>query len=175
MFTLNFTFEEKDKQPITLQAEAGDSILEIALKNDIELHHNCGGVCACSTCHDVVNSGNNSKGLMLDIGVTTAGGVAAVALNTAGLPQFTLTCVSGNQTGRRTVVTDPGAALITGKCADIGKTKVPALRDLAARGPYFHNGSAGNLRDVVNFYDRRFRLGLSPQEVTDLVNFLSTL
>ena len=130
---------------------------------------------ACSTCHDVVNSGNNSKGLMLDIGVTTAGGVAAVALNAAGLPQFTLTCISGNQAGRRTVVTDPGAALITGKCADIGKTKVPALRNLAARGPYFHNGSAGNLRDVVNFYDRRFRLGLSQQEVTDLVNFLSAL
>ena len=52
MYTINFKFQQKGKEPITLNnIEAGDSILEIALKNDIDLHHNCGGVCACSTCH----------------------------------------------------------------------------------------------------------------------------
>lgn len=39
--------------------ESGQSLLEIALKNDIELHHNCGGVCACSTCHLYVEKGDS--------------------------------------------------------------------------------------------------------------------
>jgi 2Fe-2S ferredoxin len=34
-----------------------DDDKEVALKNDIELHHNCGGVCACSTCHLYVEQG----------------------------------------------------------------------------------------------------------------------
>ncbi len=37
--------------------EAGNSLLEVALMNDIELHHNCGGVCACTTCHLYVEKG----------------------------------------------------------------------------------------------------------------------
>ncbi len=58
MYTIHFTFEEKGLEPVTLEnVEAGDSILEIALKNNIDLHHNCGGVCACSTCHVYVQSG----------------------------------------------------------------------------------------------------------------------
>ena len=47
-------------QPVTLQQiAAGQSLLEVALKHDIELHHNCGGVCACSTCHLYVNKGED--------------------------------------------------------------------------------------------------------------------
>ena len=46
--------------------------------------------------------------------------------------------------------------MITGKWADIGKFKGPVLRALAARAPYFHNGSAVTLEDVVEFYDKRF-------------------
>lgn len=42
------------------------SVLEIALKNDIELHHNCGGVCACSTCHVYVNKGEEHLEEMTD-------------------------------------------------------------------------------------------------------------
>lgn len=71
--------------------------------------------------------------------------------------------------------TDPGAGLFSGLCADINRVKVPGLRGLAARAPYFHNGSAANLAQVVNFYNARFRLGLNPQQKTDLVNFLSAL
>lgn len=60
MYTIQFKFEQKGLEPITLSnIEAGDSILEIALKNDIDLHHNCGGVCACSTCHVYVESGED--------------------------------------------------------------------------------------------------------------------
>lgn len=60
MYTINFKFEEKGLAPISLtNIEAGDSILEIALKNDIDLHHNCGGVCACSTCHVYIETGDD--------------------------------------------------------------------------------------------------------------------
>lgn len=60
MYTITFNFEQKGLKPLTLSGiEAGDSLLEVALKNDIELHHNCGGVCACSTCHLYVNAGED--------------------------------------------------------------------------------------------------------------------
>ena len=45
----------------------------------------------------------------------------------------------------------------------------------ARRPPYFHNGSAATLMDVVEFYDTRFGLGLTPAEKADLVAFLLTL
>jgi cytochrome c peroxidase len=49
------------------------------------------------------------------------------------------------------------------------------LRGLAARAPYFSNGSAENLGALVDFYNRRFNMGLTEQERADLVNFLSVL
>lgn len=59
MYTIKFRFEEKGREPITLtNVEDDQSILEVALKNNINLHHNCGGVCACSTCHLYVNNGD---------------------------------------------------------------------------------------------------------------------
>jgi ferredoxin, 2Fe-2S len=58
MYSIRFQFEEKDKAPIVIdEAPVDDSILEVALKNGIDIHHNCGGVCACSTCHIYVESG----------------------------------------------------------------------------------------------------------------------
>ena len=49
MYTIKFRFEEKGREPVTLtDIEPDQSLLEVALLNDIELHHNCGGVCACS-------------------------------------------------------------------------------------------------------------------------------
>jgi cytochrome c peroxidase len=70
------------------------------------------------------------------------------------------------------VVTDPGRALITGRWKDVGRFKGPILRGLAGRAPYFHNGSAATLADVVNFYDTRFELTLSDQQKADLIAFL---
>ena len=61
MYTIRFNFEQAGLEPITLtNIEDGQSLLEVALKNDIDLHHNCGGVCACSTCHLYVNKGEDS-------------------------------------------------------------------------------------------------------------------
>jgi cytochrome c peroxidase len=49
------------------------------------------------------------------------------------------------------------------------------FRGLAARAPYFSNGSAKTLREVVDFYERRFQIGYTEEEKQDLVNFLSVL
>jgi len=58
MYTINITFEEKGFAPVTLNnIDYGVSLLEVLLDNDIELHHNCGAVCACSTCHLYVQTG----------------------------------------------------------------------------------------------------------------------
>jgi 2Fe-2S ferredoxin len=58
MYNITFQFEQPGLSPRTLTGvEPGQSLLEVALKNDIELHHNCGGVCACSTCHLYVQQG----------------------------------------------------------------------------------------------------------------------
>src|SRR6476469_9889282 len=60
MYKVTFKFEQKGIEPVTINNVAHDqSILEIALTNDIELHHNCGGVCACSTCHVYVEKGED--------------------------------------------------------------------------------------------------------------------
>jgi cytochrome c peroxidase len=57
----------------------------------------------------------------------------------------------------------------------VGRFKGPILRGLAGRAPYFHNGSAATLLEVVNFYDLRFNLRLSEQQKAELVAFLRTL
>lgn len=60
MATVKFTFEDASISPVTVSnAEAGYSILEIAEENDVHLNHNCGGVCACSTCHVYVHVGED--------------------------------------------------------------------------------------------------------------------
>jgi cytochrome c peroxidase len=129
----------------------------------------------CGTCHDAPNVGNHSVKLPLNIGIADAGANKPPALDIDGLPVFTLQCNLGPLAGQTFTVTDPGRALISGNCADIGKVKGPILRGLAARAPYFHNGSAATLLDVVNFYDQRFKIGFTQQQKQDLVNFLNSL
>ena len=129
----------------------------------------------CGTCHDSPNVGNHSVKAPLDIGVADAGDDASPALDISDLPVFTVQCVSGPLAGKTYVVTDLGRAMISGNCADIGKMKGPILRGLASRAPYFHNGAAATLLDVVNFYDQRFGIGFTEQQKQDLVAFLNTL
>jgi len=58
MYTIKVNFEQKGLESVTLNnIVPGDSLLEIILSAGIELHHNCGGVCACSTCHLYLNKG----------------------------------------------------------------------------------------------------------------------
>jgi cytochrome c peroxidase len=120
---------------------------------------------SCSVCHDAPNIGGHSVKAPLDIGLA-APSVARY------LPVYTLRRLSTQETIR---TTDPGRAMVSGKWQDIGKFKGPILRGLAARAPYFHNGSAASLEDVVDFYDSRFAIGLSRQERADLAAFLAAL
>jgi hypothetical protein len=124
----------------------------------------------CGTCHDTPDAGDHSVKTPLNIGIANAGTESPPVLDITGLPVFTLSCA-----GKMFQVTDIGRAMISGKCADIGKFKGPVLRGLAARAPYFHNGSAATLSDVVEFYDRRFGIGLTAQQKADLVAFLNAL
>jgi hypothetical protein len=120
----------------------------------------------CTTCHNVPNAGSHDVPRFFNTGVAVA------QRRTADLPLYTLQRVS---TGETVQTTDPGRALITGKWEDIARFKVPNLRGLDARPPYFHDGSAQSVADVVRFYDTRFRMGLTPQEAADLTAFLRAL
>ena len=120
----------------------------------------------CTVCHDTPNVGDHSVKAPLNLGLTDA------SRRTPDMPLYTLRNLSTNETVQ---TTDPGRAMITGKWADVGKFKGPILRGLAARAPYFHNGSSRTLMDLVNFYNLRFQMGLRPQEKRDLVAFLGSL
>ncbi len=131
----------------------------------------------CGTCHDTPNVGNHSFPTPLNIGTgdpnpsnssTSLGG-----LDVSYLPTITV-CKTGSTSDCKTT-TDLGQALIDGRFDHVGKIKGPILRGLAARAPYFHNGSAATLLDAVNFYVTRFNLNLSEQDKADLVAFLNSL
>jgi len=129
-------------------------------------------VSTCGICHDTPNVGNHSVAAPLNIGVADPPG-GNNALDTSYLPVITI-C----QRPSLTVcvhTTDPGRAMVTGKFDDVGRFKGPILRGLAARAPYFHNGSAQTLPDVIEFYNTRFSIGFTDQEKADLAAFLGSL
>ena len=119
----------------------------------------------CTTCHNAPNAGSRSAKVLMNIGVSDAS-------RRAGLPLYRLRSVA---TGEAVETTDPGLAMNTGKWTDIGKFKIPVLRGLASRAPYFHNGVAATLEEVVEFYDQRFAIGLTARDKLDLVAFLRSL
>ena len=129
----------------------------------------------CTTCHDTPNGGNHSVVAPLNIGLVSEN------VREPHMPLYTFRCTSvGVANGACTVgqtvkVTDPGRAMISGKWKHIGRFKGPVLRSLAARAPYFHNGLANDLDEVVDFYNTRFTMNLTHREHDDLVAFLRTL
>lgn len=140
---------------------------------------------SCTFCHDAPNLGSRSVPGTMDTGtshaasVETDGNVSAGlrALSVPSLPVYQITgCIDPTTHAPVTYTTsDPGAGLFTGLCADVNRTKVPILRGLAARAPYFHGGSAASLAQVVAFYNARFQMRLSQNDQADLVNFLGSL
>lgn len=60
IFRLKINFEETGKPSLELPIAEGESVLDVCLDNGIELQHNCGGVCGCSTCHVYVNEGTDN-------------------------------------------------------------------------------------------------------------------
>jgi len=121
---------------------------------------------SCGTCHNTPNVGGFSSPGFVNIGV------GAANRRSPDMPLFTF---RNKTTGTTVAVSDPGRALITGKWDDIGKFKTPSLRALATRAPYFHDGSAATIEDVITFYVNRFSITMTPQERTDLSAFLRSL
>jgi len=125
----------------------------------------------CGTCHDSPNVGHHSVILPINIGTADI----ANPLNPLGVGYLPVITLRNKTDGREISTTDPGRALISGKWEDIGKFKGPILRGLAARAPYFHNGAATDLKEVIDFYNVRFGMGLTETEKVDLAAFLNTL
>ncbi len=121
---------------------------------------------ACSGCHSAQNIGTSQRGGFFDIGVASA------ERRTPDMPLYTF---RNKTTGDTLQTTDPGRALITGLWKDMKKFKTPSMRGLAARAPYFHDGSASTLLDVVRFYETSLSFAFTADEESDLVAFLSAL
>lgn len=130
---------------------------------------------ACSFCHNMARTGMDVAPGQVDLGTTNL----PFADPAPDLPLFKLTCKPQYAPqpflGRVIYTHDPGYALTTGKCEDIGKITIQDMRGIAARPPYFSNGSARTLRDIVDFYDRRYNIGLTEQQKEDLTNLLRVL
>ncbi len=140
----------------------------------------------CTTCHNTPNVGNHSLPLPLDISTSRQAGFESSPNIIAGLsklsaPDLPVYEITGCPDTRNPSVkvtyytSDPGKALTTGKCGDVNRGKGPILRGLAARAPYFHNGAAANLHELVDFYNERFEMNLTPDDKEDLIAFLNSL
>jgi hypothetical protein len=138
----------------------------------------------CSTCHGMHMTGMDVANGWMDIGTTNLPWAREAPLNpwtkdAPQLPLFKITCNADVAPhpflGSVIYTQDPGRALISGKCNDVGAIVMQQFRGLAARAPYFSNGSAATLRELVDFYDRRYSIGYSEQEKRDLVAFLGAL
>jgi cytochrome c peroxidase len=138
---------------------------QIARGQEIFNSPNRGGG-SCLGCHNASNNGSHANGVLFDIGASRP----AFAL--AGMPVYSL---RNKVTGETRQTTDPGRAVRSGRWADVDKFKVPSLRGLAARPPYFHNGIAPTLKDVVIHYEVARGFQFTPQEREDLVAFMEAL
>lgn len=136
----------------------------------------------CTNCHSTPQVGSLAQANLFNIGVSDE------ANRTADMPLYTFKKTGGFNAnpgdknafskmpvGTEIKVTDPGFALISGKWTDLGRFKVPSLRGLAARAPYFHDGSAKTIEDTTIFYNKRFNMNLTAQEMIDLNAFLRSL
>lgn len=122
---------------------------------------------SCNGCHNAANNGSNVSGTLFDIGASDAD------VREPGMPLYTLVQTS---TGIVKQTTDPGrGGAGTGTWASVNRFKVPSMRGLSARAPYFHNGIAKSLLDVVRHYENKLGFVYTPQEEEDLVAFLSAL
>jgi cytochrome c peroxidase len=121
---------------------------------------------SCRGCHTAANNGQNVAGLLFDVGMSRP------ELARADMAIYTF---RRNSDGATLDTTDPGRGIRTGNFADLGKFKTPNLRGLAARPPYFHNGIAATLDEVVKLYETGLGFVFTRQEHADLVAFLSAL
>jgi cytochrome c peroxidase len=138
---------------------------QIARGQELFNNINAGGR-SCSACHNSANNGTNINNTLFDIRTASA------EARTPDLPLYTF---RNKLTGEIRQLTDAGRGNITGLWTDLGRFKTPTLRALAARAPYFHNGIATTLEDVVRHYEKHFGFIFTDEERADLVAFLNAL
>ena len=126
---------------------------------------NAGGS-SCSACHNSANDGTNINGILFDIGTASA------AARTPDLPLYTF---RNRTTGEIRQLTDAGRGNVSGSWSDLGRFKAPTLRALVARAPYFHNGIAATVEDVIRHYEVHLGFIFTDAERADLAAFLKAL
>ena len=145
-----------DPNPFRRQIARGQALFNDGDRNGLR----CGG------CHNAANNGQNVNGTLFDVRASSP------AFKKADMAVYTL---RNNATGETLQTTDPGFGFVTGRWADLNRFKTPNLRGLAARAPYFHNGIADSLPEVVRFYEQAMGFDFTPQEEQDLAAFLNAL
>ena len=145
-----------DANPKRAQIARGQKIF-----NSMNVSHK-----SCIACHDAANNGTSVSNTLFDINTASA------AARTPDLPLYTF---RNKKTGETRQLTDAGFGNISGRWDDLGLFKTPTLRALAARAPYFHNGIAATLEDVVRHYEKHFDFRFTDEERADLVAFLTAL
>lgn len=146
-------------------AEGDARRAQIARGQELFNAQNAGGR-SCRGCHNSVNDGTNVGNALFDIQTASA------AARTPDLPLYT---VRNRTTGETRQLSDMGRGNVTGLWNDLGRFKAPTLRALAARAPYFHNGIAETLEDVVVHYEDHLGFIFTDAERADLVAFLGAL
>ena len=139
---------------------------QIARGQELFNNVNPGNGRSCNGCHNSANNGTNFKDALFDTGTASA------EARTPDLPLYT---IRNRASGEERQLTDTGSGNVTGLWSDLGKFKTPTLRALSARAPYFHNGIAGTLDDVVRHYERHLNFTFTDQEREDLIAFLRAL
>jgi cytochrome c peroxidase len=120
----------------------------------------------CSGCHNTPNVGGHNVVRFFNTGT------AEPPKCDPALPLLT---VQHKITAETKTVCDLGRAQTTGLWTDIGRFRAPPLRALVPRAPYFHDGQASSLAEVIRHYDERFTLGLTGTQKHDLEAFLRAL
>lgn len=138
---------------------------QIARGQELFNSPNAGGG-SCRGCHNAANNGSNVNGTLFDVGASRP------ELREPGMPLYT---VRNKTTLEVRQTTDPGRALRSGLWADMDRFKTPSLRGLASRAPYFHNGIASTLEDVVTHYEEALGFVFTRGEREDLVAFMKAL
>jgi cytochrome c peroxidase len=145
-----------DDNPRRAQIERGQALFNGA---------NPGGG-SCNACHNSANNGTNMNDVLFDIRTASA------EARTPDLPLYTF---QNRATGVIRRLSDAGQGNVTGSWSDLGRFKTPTLRGLAARAPYFHNGLAATLEDVIRHYEVHLGFIFTNQQRADLAAFLRAL
>jgi cytochrome c peroxidase len=120
----------------------------------------------CRGCHNAANNGQNVNGTLFDVGVSRP---------EFANPDMAVYTFQRNLDGAIVQSTDPGRGIRSGNFADLNRFKTPNLRGLASRAPYFHNGIAETLDEVVDHYEAALGFVFTAQEQADLVAFMTAL